>query len=173
MSTRACRASIEVRPPCLRVVAFAVLFSVLTPVGRLAAQESPESMMRVMETMNGPLGVPMSREGSGTSWQPDSTPMYAMHRLAGPLLLMLHGNVFMQYLIEGGDRGDDQFGSVNWVMGMARRQAAGGTLMLRMMMSAEAATVGECGYPDLLATGESCNGGELLRASSLQSSVTP
>jgi hypothetical protein len=46
--------------------------------------------------------------------------------------------------------------------GTARRKAAGGDLMARAMMSAEPVTVGECGYPDLLATGESCKGGRQL-----------
>ena len=127
--------------------------------GDSAMPMSP-AMMRMMQLMQGPLGIPMQREGSGTSWLPDSTRMYAAHRMAGSWLLMLHGNLFAQYISEGGDRGDDQFGSINWIMGMARRKAAGGDLTFRAMMSAEPVTVGECGYPDLLATGESCSGGE-------------
>lgn len=112
----------------------------------------------MMQAMTGPLGISMAREGSGTSWLPDSTRMHALHAMAGPWLLMLHGNVFAQYIDERGDRGDDQFGSVNWIMGMARRPLAGGHLMARLMMSAEPATVRRCGYPDLLATGEFCRG---------------
>jgi len=30
----------------------------------------------------------MTREGSGTSWLPDSSPMYMVHRLNGPWMLM-------------------------------------------------------------------------------------
>src|SRR4029079_761857 len=52
------------------------------------------------------------REGSGTSWLPDETPMYAIHRQAGDWTLMGHGNVFLQYLQETGDRGNKQFGSI-------------------------------------------------------------
>lgn len=115
----------------------------------------------VMQAMMGPLDISMSRDGSGTSWLPDATPMYAIHAMKGPWLLMLHGNAFLQYIDEGGDRGDEDFGSINWVMGMARRKLGDGDLMLRAMLSAEPVTIGECGYPDLLATGESCNGGEL------------
>jgi len=84
--------------------------------------------------------------------------MYAKHRRLGAWQLMLHGNVFLQYIDEGSDRGDEQFGSINWIMGMARRSALRGELWLRAMFSAETWTVGECGYPDLLATGELCNG---------------
>ena len=62
----------------------------------------------------------MAREGSGTAWLPDATPMYAIHAMKGPWTLVFHDNAFLQYLKESGDRGDDQFGSINWFMGMAR-----------------------------------------------------
>jgi hypothetical protein len=71
---------------------------------------------------------------------------------------MLHGNGFLQFIYEGGDRGDRQLGSINWLMGMARRQVAGGTFGLRAMVSAEPFTIPGCGYPILLATGETCDG---------------
>jgi hypothetical protein len=103
-------------------------------------------------------GVPATREGSGTSWLPDTTPMYAVHRQAGDWLLMLHGNAFVQYLHEGGQRGAAQTGSSNWLMAMAQRPAGAGRLMLRGMGSVEPWSVGGCGYPDLLASGEVCNG---------------
>ncbi|HEX7091062.1 MAG TPA: hypothetical protein VF192_13050 [Longimicrobiales bacterium] len=112
--------------------------------------------MGMDDMMAGPLGIPRTREGSGTAWLPDSSPMYALHWRAGAWGLMLHGNVFLQYIDEGSERGDEQLGSVNWIMGMARRPLAGGDITLRAMLSAEPITVGECGYPDLLATGEFC-----------------
>ncbi|HUP20832.1 MAG TPA: hypothetical protein VM778_12905 [Gemmatimonadota bacterium] len=107
----------------------------------------------------GVLGEARSREGSGTAWLPDASPMYALHSQAGGWETMLHGSVFLQYVAEGGDRGDDQLGATSWLMGMARRPWAGGALTLRAMGSLDPATVGECGYPDLLATGETCEGG--------------
>jgi hypothetical protein len=110
----------------------------------------------------GVLGEPRSREGSGTAWLPDASPMLAFHGRAGDWETMLHGSLFLQYVAEGGDRGDDQLGATSWVMGMARRDAAGGSLVLRAMGSLDPATVGECGYPDLLATGETCEGGRPL-----------
>jgi hypothetical protein len=102
--------------------------------------------------------IPMTRDGSGTAWLPDQTPMYALHRQSNGWTLMLHGNAFLQYLKEAGDRGRDQVGSINWVMGMAERKVGPGQLMLRGMISAEPATIRGCGYPDLLATGEECEG---------------
>jgi YHS domain-containing protein len=100
----------------------------------------------------------MARDGSGTAWLPDTTPMYAIHWQRGRWQLMAHGNAFVQFLSDSGDRGDDQFGSINWFMGMAERNVGRGRLQLRGMFSLEPATVPGCGYPDLLASGEQCNG---------------
>jgi YHS domain-containing protein len=100
----------------------------------------------------------MAREGSGTAWLPDTTPMYAVHRDKGAWQLMGHENLFLQYFHESGDRGADQVGSINWVMGMANRNLGAGRLGLRGMFSLEPWTIGGCGYPDLLASGESCEG---------------
>lgn len=123
----------------------------------LAAGASPAfAQNRGMMGMQGPLQIPRAREASGTAWLPNASPMYAIHSDAGAWQLMLHHNVFLQYITEGSDRGASQLGSVNWLMGMARRPLAGGELGLRAMLSLEPLTVGSCGYPDLLATGEFC-----------------
>jgi hypothetical protein len=103
-------------------------------------------------------GVPAARQGSGTSWLPDDTPVYAFHQQRGQWTLMGHGNAFLQYLYESGDRGSEQTGSINWLMGMAQRPAGAGRFTLRGMVSFEPWTIGGCGYPDLLATGELCEG---------------
>ena len=103
----------------------------------------------------------MEREGSGTAWLPDETPMYAMHWQRGVWLLMAHGNAFAQLLHESGARGQSQLGSINWFMGMARRDLGRGRLMLRGMFSAEPWTIRGCGYPDLLASGEQCRGEQI------------
>jgi YHS domain-containing protein len=123
--------------------------------GRQPAEATHEEHAAVM---TGPLGITRARAGSGTAWLPDVTPMYAIHREFGGWSAMLHQNLFLQYIDESTDRGDSQLGSVNWVMGMAERRARGGNLGIRTMFSLERLTVGECGYPDLLATGEFCNG---------------
>jgi hypothetical protein len=102
----------------------------------------------------------LAREGSGTSWLPEATPMYALHGRAGTWELMWHGNAYLQFLHEEAEvhRGASQAGSINWLMGMARRPAGAGRLGLRAMVSLEPATLSGCGYPDLLATGELCDG---------------
>jgi hypothetical protein len=103
----------------------------------------------------------LAREGSGTSWLPDASPMYAFHATRGAWQLMAHENLFVQYLHESGTRGADQGGSINWFMGMAQRSVGRGRLRLNGMISLEPFTIAGCGYPDLLASGEQC-GGEVI-----------
>jgi hypothetical protein len=73
---------------------------------------------------------------------------------------MWHGNVFLQFINESAEehRGAHQTGSINWLMGMARRPAGSGLVGVRTMISLEPWTIRGCGYPVLLATGESCDG---------------
>src|SRR5262245_51125729 len=40
---------------------------------------------------------PMSRESSGTSWQPESTPMFGYHFMKGPWMLMIHATADAVY----------------------------------------------------------------------------
>ena len=79
---------------------------------------------------------------------------------AGPWRFALHGSLFVQYIQEWAPihRGSHQFGSINWFMATARRGAGGGQLGVRGMFSLEPWTIPGCGYPDLLATGELCEG---------------
>lgn len=116
----------------------------------------PTAMM-----MAGPLGISMERMGSGTTWTPDDVILPSRHFMAGAWSVMLHGFLFGQYIRQQGPRGDDQFGSLNWAMLMADRQVGGGRLQFRFMPSLDAATVGKCGYPLLLQSGEECNGAAL------------
>lgn len=105
------------------------------------------------------LGIPLSREGSGTAWQPDTTPMHGWHASLGAWSLMFHGNLYAGYLQqnapgEPGDRGGDAIASMNHLMAMARRELGGGDFALRAMLSAEPATIEARGYPLTLQTGE-------------------
>jgi hypothetical protein len=131
---------------------------------RHSPTKSPGETMR-MSGMPGmperPFGIPMTRMGSGTAWLPDASAMRAWHFMAGQWMLMVHGDAFLQYDHQGGPRGDDQVGSINWAMLMAMRQLAGGTLHLHGMASAEPLTIGKRGYPLLLQSGETYRGGPL------------
>jgi hypothetical protein len=103
---------------------------------------------------SGPLGVPMERAASGTTWTPDVVTIPSRHFGAGSWQFMLHGFVFAQYITQGGTRGDAQFGSLNWGMLMASRTVLGGRLQARLMLSGDPATVTGRGYPLLFQSGE-------------------
>lgn len=109
--------------------------------------------------MQGMLGnYSMSREGSGTSWQPDSSPHGGIHLMHEDWMLMMHGSAYLIYDDQGGRRGDEKFISTNMFMAMAQRPLGPGTLGLRSMLTLEPATVGKKGYPLLLQTGETSDG---------------
>jgi hypothetical protein len=126
------------------------------PTDSAPAQQHDMQHMHMGDDQN--MAMPPAREGSGTSWLPDETPMYAIHSQAGKWTLMAHGNAFLHYVHESNDRGSDQGGSINWFMGMADRNLGSGHLGLRGMISLEPWTIRGCGYPDLLASGEVCEG---------------
>ena len=118
----------------------------------------PTQQKPMMSMMIDPLGVSMERMGSGTTWIPDAVSLPARHVMSGSWLLMLHGFGFLQYDKQGGPRGDEQFGSLNWAMLMASRDLLGGRFQARTMLSLDPATVSSQGYPLLLQTGESHRG---------------
>ncbi|MGZ4971793.1 MAG: hypothetical protein ACXWDN_03465 [Limisphaerales bacterium] len=101
---------------------------------------------------------PMTREASGTSWQPEITPMQGVHWMTGDWMLMAHGFAYGIYDNQGGSRGDDKFFSANMAMLMAQHPLGPGTFGLRSMLSLEPATIGRQGYPLLLQTGETSDG---------------
>jgi len=109
--------------------------------------------------MHGLLGgYGMSREASGTSWQPQAAPHSAIHLMADDWSLMLHGKVSGIADWQSGPRGDDQVFSTSMVMAMASKDLANGdTLGLKAMLSGDP-FMGRRGYPLLLASGESADG---------------
>jgi len=110
------------------------------------------------DMMVGPAGVSMERMGSGTTWIPDAVTLPSRNRMLHDWMIMTHGFVFAQYNHQSGERGDDQFGSLNWAMLMATRDFGGGRFQARTMLSLDPWTVSNRGYPLLLQTGETYNG---------------
>jgi len=106
--------------------------------------------------------MPMGRMGSGTSWQPDSSPMPMLHKQSGEWLLMFHYNFVAGVNRQGGPRGVMKFESANWFMPSAARRVGPGTLELRGMFSAEPFTFPPGGSPLLFQTGESYKGQPLI-----------
>ena len=101
---------------------------------------------------------PVTREASGTAWQPDAARHEGVHVMRGEWELMFHGFADLVYDHQGGPRGDEKTLSDNMVMAMANRMLGPGTLGLRAMLSLEPATIGKEGYPLLLQTGETADG---------------
>jgi len=112
--------------------------------------------------------LPMSRNGSGTAWQPDQTPMYMWMQHKGPWMLMYHGAAFGRYTSQNfnhdGARGQrSAVDGPNWFMTMAQRTVGQrGLLNLSLMMSLDPLTETRGGYPLLFQTGESYKGQPLI-----------
>jgi hypothetical protein len=64
----------------------------------LAAQDPPPAMMDHVMPPAAHDMMMRAREGSGTAWLPDASPMAALHKTSGAWALMLHGNGFIQYI---------------------------------------------------------------------------
>jgi len=112
--------------------------------------------------MKGALGTyPMTREASGTAWQPDTSEHSGLMVQSGDWTLMGHTMLNFVYDHQGGRRGDDKAFVSGMVMGMAQRPLGDGTFQLRAMLSPEP-LMGKSGYPLLLASGETANGTDRL-----------
>ena len=157
-----------------RVLYLAALFSFA--VGALfafalpaVAADAPPSMpadhdmSHMSMDMSGALGsYSMTREASGTSWQPDSAAHAGLHVMQGDWMLMGHALLNGVYDWQQGPRGDTDTFISGMVMGMAQRHFdSGNTVQLRAMLSPEP-LIGKSGYPVLLASGETADGSTQL-----------
>ena len=105
--------------------------------------------------MTGLFGsYPMTRDASGTSWQPDAAPHEGLHATLDGWELMGHAAFDLVFDSQSGPRGDTQWFVQGMMMGAARHTLGeGDTLNLRLMLSPDA-LMGRRGYPLLLASGE-------------------
>ena len=135
---------------------------------KLESERRPESddmrqhhhQMTMASSLN--LAEPMSRESSGSSWVPDSTPMYGRMLMFGDDMLMLHGAIWPRYTNANTRRGDDRIDAPNWFMAMYSHPLnENAQLGFRGMMSLDLLTEGGRGYPLLFQTGETWNGDAL------------
>jgi hypothetical protein len=113
--------------------------------------------------MGGVFGAyPMTRDASGTSWQPDLSSHGGVHRQAGDWMLMGHALMNGVYAWSDGPRGDEKAFVSGMIMGSARRDLGNGdTINLRLMASPDP-FMGASGYPLLFAAGETANGQDEL-----------
>ena len=111
--------------------------------------------------------LPMNRNGSGTGWLPDNSPMYGYMLHANEWMFMFHGNVFLRYnnqdIGDKGSRGDSKFDAPNWFMGMGQKRVGkSGLFRFSAMLSLDPLTVGGEGYPLLFQSGETWEGEPLV-----------
>jgi len=108
-----------------------------------------------------PKGLSMMRNGSGTAWQPDASPMAMYMANAGDWHFMFHENMFVFADTQSSFRGGSQIASVNWLMASASHKVGPGDLTARVMLSLEPLTVPGRGYPLLFQSGETWQGATL------------
>jgi hypothetical protein len=111
--------------------------------------------------------LPMSRNGSGTAWNPDSSPMYMWMKQTDKTDWMFHGNIFLRYtntdIFKNGKRGNDKVDAPNWFMAMMNRKIGKkGLFNATAMLSLDRLTEGGGGYPLLFQSGETWKGRRLV-----------
>lgn len=113
------------------------------------------------------LSLPMNRNGSGTGWLPDNSPMYGKMLHSKKWMYMLHGNIFARYnsqdIFNTGSRGNSKFDAPNWLMAMGQRRVGKkGLFHFSSMLSFDATIAGGEGYPLLFQSGETWQGKPLV-----------
>jgi hypothetical protein len=111
--------------------------------------------------------LPMNRDGSGTSWQPDVSPLWMYMKMKGNTSLMVHGSLFLRYTAQDitneSDRGGTHLDAPNMFMLMLMQKLNDKNLIsILTMFSLDPLTVGSAGYPLLFQTGESYKGVPLV-----------
>jgi hypothetical protein len=112
-----------------------------------------------MEHMGGGLlgDYSMTRDASGTAWQPDSAAHSGWMFKAGGWSWMVHGDVSAVFDKQSGARGGEQSFIAGMIMARATRDVGPGNLTLRAMVSPDP-FIGKRGYPLLFQTGETADG---------------
>jgi hypothetical protein len=113
------------------------------------------------------LHLPMNRNGSGTGWLPDASPMYGYMIHSKKWMYMAHGSVFLRYNEQNFNnddkRGDSRFDAPTWFMFMGQRRVGSkGLFHFNTMLSLDPLIEGGRGYPLLFQTGETHKGEPLI-----------
>ncbi len=123
-----------------------------------ASAQANASGAAAATAMSMPMDDALSTPGSGTARLPANDAMHGVHIMTGDWMLMVHGYAWSSWTDQGGLRGAREA----FVQSMAMLEAArpigdGVDLTLRSMLSADP-LMGERGYPDLFASGETAHG---------------
>ena len=115
-----------------------------------------------MTKMESAEPAPNAAPGSGTARLPAAEgAMHGLHLATGDWMVMAHGVLDFVYTDQGGPRGDTMGFVESMAMLSASRELEGGRVELRAMASLEPA-MGQRGYPNLFATGETAHGRPLV-----------
>lgn len=160
------QAAVSMRKSVWRSVAAVLQFLALPAFAQSDGDSSMPGMdmsgmhdMDMAMPMTGVLGAySLSRDASGTSWQPDAAQHQGIHAMLDDWSLMGHATLTGIYDSQSGARGGTQWFVSGMLMGAARRDLGeGDTLNFRLMLSPDP-FMGRAGYPLLLATGETADG---------------
>lgn len=127
----------------------------------MADMQMPEMQTAAMNMNENPTTLVEEIEQhatSGTSAEPNSTPVPMLMTMQGSWTLMFHGVAFLNVQQQTGPRGTDKVFSTNWLMPMAQRRLGPGTFTARTMLSFEPATITGRYYPELFQQGETAFG---------------
>ena len=140
------------------------------PMNRKVDKDSMDHSGHIMKSMPSHAysrSLPMSRNGSGTGWNPDASPMYMWMKQTDKTDWMFHGNLFLRYtnqdIFNAGSRGENSFSAPNWFMLMMNRKVLKkGLFNATVMLSLDRITEGGDGYPLLFQSGETWKGQRLI-----------
>jgi hypothetical protein len=118
-------------------------------------QDMPGMTMTMPTTL---IGEIENHTTSGTSAEPNSTPVPMLMTMKGGWTLMFHGVAFLNVQQQTGPRGADKVFSTNWFMPMAQHRLGPGLFTARTMLSLEPATISGEYYPELFQQGETAYG---------------
>ena len=114
--------------------------TVQAPANTHQGHDMPATTGGEGHAMISPLGHwPMSRDASGTSWQPDLSEHGGVHAARGDWSFMGHATLTLTHDRQKGPRGDRKAFVGGMIMGSARRDLADDTHALAVLLQAEAA----------------------------------
>jgi len=135
----------------------------------MSSMQMPSASQHMQMNENGAMSAPttfiqevLRHTTSGTSVEPDSTPVPMLMTTTGAWTLMFHANVFVLDQQQTSERGGDKFFSTNWLMPMAQRNLGPGVFTARVMLSLEPATITDRRYPLLFQQGETAYGAPIV-----------
>jgi hypothetical protein len=168
--------SIAIEEACIMRPFFAIalfLFLATVTVGQSQQSDTHDDMANMPRKQHGQTagGEPMNMQPesfvqeialhatSGTSAEPNSTPVPMLMTTKRGWMLMFHANVFiLDEQQSARSRGGDKFFSTNWFMVMAEHEAGRGLFTIRSMLTLEPATISDRRYPLLFQQGETAYG---------------